>query len=131
MRTIASYVLLVGAVALAQDGRQAFATRCSVCHGVDGRGAERGPNLANNRRVRSRSLDELRGVIRNGVPSAGMPAFDLPSAELESVTMFVRSLSASASEAHAPGDRAAGERFFFGKGRCGNCHMALGCGKAV
>jgi alcohol dehydrogenase (cytochrome c) len=70
--------LLAGAAALAQDGKQAFATRCSVCHGVDGRGAERGPNLANNRRVRSRSLEELRTVVRNGIPAAGMPAFDLP-----------------------------------------------------
>src|ERR1700756_6043 len=123
MRLTLCFLLCISGSALAQDGRQAFATRCSVCHGPDGHGSERGPNLANNRRVRSRSLDELRGVIRNGVPSAGMPAFDLPAAELESITMFVRSLSASASEAHAPGDRAAGERFFFGKGGCGNCHM--------
>ena len=78
MRSLTCYVLLAGAAALAQDGKQAFATRCSVCHGVDGRGAERGPNLANNRRVRSRSLEELRTVVRNGIPAAGMPAFDLP-----------------------------------------------------
>jgi PQQ-dependent dehydrogenase (methanol/ethanol family) len=128
---MACYVLLAGAVALAQDGKQAFAKRCSVCHGVDGRGAERGPNLANNRRVRSRSLDELRAVVRNGVPAAGMPSFDLAEAELTAVTRFVRSLSAPASEANPPGDRAAGERFFFGKGGCAQCHMALGRGKAV
>ena len=112
--------------ALAQEGRQVFATRCSVCHG-----AGRGPNLANNRRVRSRSLDELRGVIRNGLPAAGMPAFDLPSAELQALTVFVRSLSGPAMDANAPGDRTAGERFFFGKGGCAGCHMALGRGKAV
>ena len=121
----------MAAAALAQDGRQAFATRCSLCHGVDGRGAERGPNLANNRRVRSRSADELRAVIRNGIPASGMPAFDLPSAELNALTGFVRSLSAPASESSLPGDRAAGERFFFGKGACAQCHMALGRGKAV
>src|SRR5580700_10726152 len=108
MRTTVCYVLLAGAIAMAQDGRQSFATRCSVCHGVDGRGAERGPNLANNRRVRSRSFDELRAVVRNGVPAAGMPAFDLPDAELTAVTTFVRSLSAPASEANPLGDRASG-----------------------
>src|SRR5206468_4819005 len=28
-------------------------------------------------------------------------------------------------------DRTAGEQFFFGKGGCAGCHMALGRGKAV
>ena len=60
-----------------------------------------------------------------------MPAFDLPAAELNALTAFVRSLSAPALESNLPGDRAAGERFFFGKGGCAQCHMALGRGKAV
>src|SRR5438874_12786803 len=111
MRNLICYVLLAGAAGHAQeskqdskqDGKQAFATRCSVGHGVDGRGAERGPNLANNRRVRSRSLDELRAVIRNGIPASGMPAFDVPAAELNALTGFVRSLGAPASESNLPG----------------------------
>ena len=60
-----------------------------------------------------------------------MPAFHLAPADLEKVTAFVRSLSASASGSNAPGDRAAGERYFFGDGGCAQCHMALGRGKAV
>ncbi len=60
-----------------------------------------------------------------------MPGFDLPQPELTAVTGFVRSLSASASEAHPSGDRIAGERFFFGEGGCSKCHMALGRGHAV
>ncbi len=131
MRLITVCIWWIGSAALAQDGRQLFSERCSVCHGIDGHGAERGPNLANNRRVRSRSLDELRAVIHNGIPAAGMPAFDFPPAELAAVTSFVRSLSAPASEANAPGDRAVGAQFFFGKGGCSNCHMAAGRGKAV
>src|SRR6266542_6361690 len=105
MRLTACCMLWVAGACLAQEGRQVFATRCAVCHG-DGHGTERGPNLANNRRVRSRSLDELRAVIRNGIPAEGMQAFDLPSAELEAVTAVVRSLSAPASEAKVAGDRA-------------------------
>ncbi len=93
---------------MAQDARQDFAKRCGVCHGADGRGTERGPSLAKSRQVRLRSVDELRAVIRTGIPGAGMPPFDLPPAELNLLTSFVRSLNASAADANAPGDRAAG-----------------------
>jgi mono/diheme cytochrome c family protein len=113
-----------------QDARQLFQQHCAVCHG-DGRGTERGPNLANNRRVRAQSMDELRAVIRNGVPARGMPAFPLPAPELDALTAMVRSFSAPAADSHAPGDRAAGEQYFFGKGGCAKCHMALGKGKAT
>lgn len=113
-----------------QDARQLFEKHCSVCHG-DGRGTERGPNLANNRRVRAQSLDQLKGVIRDGVPSRGMPAFPLPAPELEAVTLLVRSFSAPAADSHPPGDRDAGERYFFGDGGCFRCHMVLGRGKAA
>ena len=54
--------------ALAQEGREVFAARCTVCHG-DGHGTERGPNLANSRRVRARSVAELLAVIRDGIPA--------------------------------------------------------------
>ncbi len=117
-------------LASAQDARQLFAKQCEVCHG-DGRGTERGPDLANSRRVRSRSVDEVRSMIRNGTPAAGMPAFDLPAAELDALTRLVKSLGAPAIEAGAPGDRAAGERYFFGKGGCAGCHMVMSRGKAV
>ncbi len=130
-QTVCLIPILAAGAAFAQDGRQAFAARCTVCHGPDGRGTERGPSLANSRRVRARSVDQLRGLIRNGIPDEGMPAFDLPTAELDALTAYVRSLSAPAAEARVPGDRAAGERFFFGKGGCAGCHMALGRGKPV
>ena len=113
-----------------QDARQLFEKHCSVCHG-DGRGTERGPNLANNRRVRAQSLDQLKAVIRDGVPSRGMPAFPLPAPELEAVTRLVRSFSAPAADSHPPGDRDAGERYFFGDGGCFRCHMVFGRGKAA
>jgi PQQ-dependent dehydrogenase (methanol/ethanol family) len=114
----------------AQQARQLFEKHCAVCHG-DGRGTERGPNLANNRRVRAQSLDQLKAVIRDGVPARGMPAFPLPAAELDAVTRLVRSFSAPAADSNPPGDRMAGERYFFGAGGCSRCHMALGRGKAA
>ena len=119
---------LLAAALLAQPGAQTFSAQCALCHGPGGRGTERGPNLASNRRVRARSIDEVKAVIRDGVPP-GMPAFKL--ADLDAVTAFVRAMSVSAADANAPGDRAAGEAFFHGAGGCAKCHMALGRGIAV
>jgi PQQ-dependent dehydrogenase (methanol/ethanol family) len=124
-------ILFAATANAARDGRNLFTARCSVCHGPDGHGSERGPSLANNRRVLARSLEELRNVIRDGIPAEGMPAFNLPAEELAGVTGYVRSLSAPASESSVSGDRAAGEQFFFGKGKCSHCHMALGRGFAA
>ena len=127
--------LLVVSAALAQNdagpGAGIFRDRCSVCHGADASGTERGPGLAGNGRVRGLTLVHLRRTIHDGIPEGGMPGFNLPATELDAVTAYVRSMNATAAEAHVGGDRAAGERFFFGTGGCGNCHMALGRGKAV
>lgn len=124
-----SLVFAFALAAVGQDARVLFERQCSVCHG-DGHGTERGPNLAENRRVRSASVDELRAVIRDGVPARGMPAFKLSAGELEALTQLVRSFSAPAAESHPAGDAAAGEKYFFGLGGCANCHMAAGKGKA-
>jgi PQQ-dependent dehydrogenase (methanol/ethanol family) len=119
-------------VGLAQeDARALFTAQCGVCHG-DGHGTERGPNLTNNRKVRGWDNDQLRAAIRNGVPASGMPAFEsLSAADLERLTVLVRSFNATAADAGVAGDKAAGERFFFGKGGCTGCHMVLGQGKAA
>src|SRR5207237_2238706 len=104
-RTMRFLVLLIFALAaVAQDASQLFQKQCSVCHG-DGHGTERGPNLTDSRRLRTRSVDELRGLVRNGIPARGMPAFNLPPAELDSITLLLRSWNAPASESNPPGNR--------------------------
>ncbi|MFN7936096.1 MAG: PQQ-binding-like beta-propeller repeat protein [Bryobacteraceae bacterium] len=122
-------LVLLACSAFGQDGRGLFQKQCSVCHG-DGSGTERGPNLASNRKVRALSVEQLRALIRDGVPARGMPAFPMAAGDLDAVTRLVRSFSAPAAESGAAGDRAAGERYFFGKGGCLNCHMVRGKGKA-
>ena len=113
------------------DTRALFTAQCGVCHG-DGHGTERGPNLTNNRKVRGWSTEELRAAIRSGVPASGMPAFDsLAAADLDRLTALVRSFNATAADSGVAGDKAAGERFFFGKGECAGCHMVMGRGKAA
>ena len=128
MRPFVFLTLVVAAIA--QDASQLFQKHCAVCHG-DGHGTERGPNLIDSRRLRARSVNELRDVIRNGVPSRGMPPFNLPPAELDSITRLVRSWNAAASESNPPGDPSAGESYFFGAGGCFQCHMVNGRGKAT
>jgi PQQ-dependent dehydrogenase (methanol/ethanol family) len=112
----------------AVEGAKVFALHCAGCHGADAHGTDHGPPLTG---VRGRSLSWLRNVIQKGIPSSGMPAFDLPAAELDALAALVHSLNSPAAESAAPGDRAAGERFFFGQGQCASCHMVYGRGAAV
>ena len=124
-------ILLLALNAPAQDVRALYDQQCAVCHGSDGRGTERGPNLTNSRRLRSNTFDQTRDTIRHGVPTRGMPAFPrLAPAELDQLARFVRAYSAPASANIPPGNVAAGEQFFFGGGGCASCHMVAGRGQA-
>jgi PQQ-dependent dehydrogenase (methanol/ethanol family) len=112
-------------------GGESYAKQCAGCHGADARGGEYGPPLAGNGSLRGRSLPWLRRVIHDGVPTGGMPAFNLPESELDALAALVHSLNSPAAENSVPGNRAAGEKYFFGKGECAPCHMVYGKGSAV
>jgi PQQ-dependent dehydrogenase (methanol/ethanol family) len=74
---------------------------------------------------------EVENIIRSGT-SNGMPPFgSLPPADFAAVTALVRSLNSSAFEMPPSGNVEAGEEFFFGKGKCGACHLARGRGAAI
>src|SRR5437016_1369171 len=107
---------------------QEFESRCAPCHGADGAGGERGPNIVDGRHPRSQTKQTLRDVIHNGIPDAGMPAFSLPDATLNSLVDFVFTLRSPAVDQPLPGDPEAGKRFFAGKGKCTGCHMIKGSG---
>ena len=114
-----------------EQGRRLYAEHCGACHGPDARGTSRGVELAGNRRLRSRSVRQLSDLIRSGIPASGMPPFDLPAGRLEALAAFVHSLNSPAAGVAVPGDRIAGEQWFFGAGKCASCHMVRGGGKAV
>jgi len=123
--------LLTATYAGAQNsspGKKRFETLCAACHGAGGTGGERGPALVGREDSRIRSIEDLRNVIRSGVPAAGMPSFRLPDAELEELVAYVHGLQAPAAESPVTGDAAAGEQFFFGAGHCGSCHALGGRG---
>src|SRR4029077_12644058 len=96
-------------------GRKLFQSRCAGCHGVDGGGGEYGPNIVDLRRS-ERSEKSLPDIIKNGIADSGMPAFPLPQPDVDALVAFVNSLRAPAADHPAPGDAAAGERYFFAKG---------------
>jgi putative heme-binding domain-containing protein len=113
---------------LVAAGKRHFEAHCAACHGADGKGGERGPDIVSPDNARRRSADDLSELIRRGIPAGGMPAFQLPARELQELVAFVRALSAPAIESAVAGDAAAGAAFFFGKGNCSSCHMVKGRG---
>lgn len=133
---IVAAALFAALPALAQDSpRDAMGTEppqfemlCSGCHGEGARGGDRGPALVNNRGLRNRTESQISDVIRQGTPG-GMPNFALPEDQLQALAHWVHSLNIPAADVKMPGDVAAGEEFFFGKGQCSSCHMIAGRGK--
>src|SRR5437660_1067829 len=87
-----------------EQGQKSYSERCAMCHGQDAGGGDMGPRLAGNRRVRSRSVQQLRSFIYDGAPGSGMPPFHLPAPELDALAAFVHALNATAAESGAPGD---------------------------
>ncbi len=125
---VAHRLIPVFLISLAAASAQEFASRCSPCHGSDGAGGERGPNIVDGRRSRTQTRQALRDVIHNGIPESGMPAFPLPEAALGSIVDYVIGLRSPAADQKLPGDAEAGKRFFAGKGKCDGCHMIRGAG---
>jgi putative heme-binding domain-containing protein len=109
--------------------RQIFAGTCAGCHGLDGRGAERGPNIATRAEVRHRSDEELLRILRNGVFLTGMPNFSaLGDAKLQALVRYVRTLQGRSDALPIPGDPKPGAALFFGRAQCSQCHMIDGQG---
>ncbi len=133
---VLSPALLLGANSPAvtsslDDGKKLYARQCAGCHGADAYGTDRAPGLAGSRRLRTRSIQELRDLIHKGTPTSGMPGFDLPDDELDALATLVHALNAPGAESIVPVDPTAGEQFFFSKGQCASCHMVYGRGEPI
>ncbi len=90
-------VCLLAGPAVAQPaatrGAQVFADRCAPCHGGDGRGAERGPDIVSTPAALRRQVPEVARLAREGVPGGGMPAVPLDAADVDAVASHVRGLT--------------------------------------
>jgi cytochrome c oxidase cbb3-type subunit 3 len=116
----------------AAAGKKIFDRNCAGCHGLDARGGEHAPNIANNPELQRMADAQLVRIVHDGAASGAMPAFGsiLKDGEINTVVDYLHSLQgrrgggATAVEAVAklPGDPAAGQTLFFGKAGCAECH---------
>lgn len=113
----------------AVSGRSSFNNACAACHGLDGRGSDKGVNISGSEKVRHFTDAQLSEVISNGVPGTGMPAFrSLSSSQLRTLVSYLRSLQGKSDTRTVAGDPKHGKEIFFGKGGCSSCHAISGAG---
>jgi cytochrome c oxidase cbb3-type subunit 3 len=106
-----------------------FESVCATCHGLDGRGGERGPNVATRAEVQQLSDADTLRILQAGIPAAGMPPFGaLGVPKLQAVMAYLRILQGGGKAAFIPGDPQRGKSLFFGKAGCASCHMVNGSG---
>jgi cytochrome c oxidase cbb3-type subunit III len=111
-------------------GKQIWAGNCAGCHGLDGRGGERGPNIATNPEIARLNDEELSHIVRDGSPNMAMPALGrtLNAAQIAGVVKYLRTLQGDQHATALPGNPKAGQALFYGKAECSSCHMVEGLG---
>src|SRR3954469_16790547 len=105
IRWVGAFAILGAGLAAAQN--PLFTEKCAVCHGAEAKGGDRGPALAYNRRLASRSVEDLMAVIKNGTPG-GMPGFPLIENQIRQLANYVHSLNATVFELMPEGNVTAG-----------------------
>ncbi|MBV9744860.1 MAG: c-type cytochrome [Acidobacteriia bacterium] len=121
MRSVVVWLVLApAAMYAAETGEKLFQTHCAPCHGARGEGG-RGANLAMRKLPRAPDDAALAAIIATGIPGTQMPATRMTAEESAQLVRYVRSLGKSQAAA-VPGNRTAGEKLFWSKGNCGQCH---------
>jgi cytochrome c oxidase cbb3-type subunit 3 len=111
------------------SGRRAFDTTCASCHGLNGRGGERAPNIATEPEIVKLSDNQLLKILQDGKPQLGMPPFaGLGEKRLAEILSYLRQLQGKRGTPITLADDANGKNLFDGKGGCAECHMILGAG---
>jgi putative heme-binding domain-containing protein len=114
-------------------GKRLFQMRCATCHGLDGLGGERAPDI---RRQTEMSTDQaLLNLLHDGIPQRGMPAFtDMAKEDRRAVVAYIRLLQGNSpgnSGGTSPADPIRGRELFFGKAGCSTCHQIAGQGQSI
>ena len=113
----------------ANEGAQLYPAHCGSCHGLDGRGGERAPDIVTRRELQKLSDAALAKIIREGIPGTGMPPFrSLGNSRVEALVRHLRTLQGTDAASTLPGSAPDGKSLFFGKAACSDCHMVNGAG---
>src|SRR5215469_12477205 len=111
------------------EGQQTFSSICASCHGLDGQGGERGPDIVTRPEITGLSDEETLRILRAGIPEKGMPPFaELGSPKLTALLGYIRALQGQVAGTGVKGDRNKGKELFYGKAGCSACHMVSGSG---
>lgn len=113
----------------ASTGKRAYSANCGGCHGLDGKGGERAPDIATRPEARQLSNAAILQILEKGVPNTSMPSFRFLDAKTRtSLVAHLRALQGASTVAKLPGNAQRGREIFFSKGGCANCHMVRGEG---
>lgn len=113
----------------ANPAAQTFAVNCAACHGLDGSGTQRAPNIVSGASAQKLSSADLLRIVSDGVPGTGMPGFrSLGDDRLKAIVEYLRNLQGKNNAEQVHGSPAQGKAIFVGKGGCSACHMIAGSG---
>lgn len=116
-------------------GARLYTQACIACHGGNGAG-DRGPALNTRTLARGSRDGEIFLNIRAGIAGTQMPPFSgLSTDQTWQLVSYIRSLSAAPATARnsepSTGDASEGEKLFYGKAGCANCHAVNSRGGVV
>jgi len=110
-------------------GKRAFESSCASCHGLNGKGGERAPDIATKPDVVKLSDHETLKILREGILQEGMPPFaTLGPAKLSAVLSYLRMLQGKGKASTVTANAEEGKGVFAGKGGCSQCHRVNGAG---
>ena len=120
-----------------ERGKSLFVGACGFCHGSNGKGGEKGPDLLRSVIV----LDDVNGktigpVILKGRPDKGMPKFPFTQTQIGDISTFLHSAIRDATDRDSykildivTGDASAGRAYF--NSHCNQCHSETGDLKGI
>jgi putative heme-binding domain-containing protein len=111
-------------------GAKLFSASCAGCHGPDGSGGARGPNLVQRALWHPLADEAIFDAIRKGIPGTDMPPTKLDDDQTWNLVAFIHALTGPASEQKVPGDATAGKQVYASSG-CAGCHAIRGEGSLL
>ena len=111
-----------------EQGRSLFRLACALCRGTDARGG-RGPDLTTGRWNHGDTDAEIFRTAKEGIAGTEMPPAggNMQDEEIWMIVSFLRSLRSN-GDPLVSGNPQSGQKIFFGRGDCSQCHMVNGKG---